>query len=386
LGYPQMGRWPIDLWNEWAIQILVLLSFTLQLVLLLFAGIRRSKASAVLRLLLWLAYQLADSTALYALGHLSLSNAPRDHHLVVFWAPFLLLHLGGPDNITAYALEDNQLWKRLLLTLIEQVLGATYVLYKHIAGSIMMAAVLMLVADVLKYGERTWALKCGNLESIRSSVRKEPPARHYVYPEFNNVDLSQSQVSGQDLHEEEELPVFHICQRAVVDSSVDVDPDSSDRRLLEYEWKTMWRLVEMQLSLLYDIIYTKAAVIHTLRGYFIRAFTMVATSSSLLLFSLSTKQGHSRVDVDITYALLAGSFFLELTSLLGALRSSWTLSFLYATRMPFCAAEDGTTSGPWWSPSASSSTWGLQGGGPAKWGSTTCCASVAEAQVAPSVG
>jgi hypothetical protein len=58
-----MGRWPIDLWNEWAIQILVLLSFTLQLVLL-FAGIRRSKASAVLRLLLWLAYQLADSTAL----------------------------------------------------------------------------------------------------------------------------------------------------------------------------------------------------------------------------------------------------------------------------------------------------------------------------------
>jgi hypothetical protein len=59
-----MGRWPIDLWNEWAIQILVLLSFTLQLVLLLFAGIRRSKASAVLRLLLWLAYQLADSTAL----------------------------------------------------------------------------------------------------------------------------------------------------------------------------------------------------------------------------------------------------------------------------------------------------------------------------------
>jgi hypothetical protein len=245
----------------------------------------------------------------------------------------------------------------------------------------------MLVAGVLKYGERTWALKCGNLESIRSSLRKEPPARHYVYPEFNNVDLSHSQVSGQDLHEEEELllrrahSVFHICQRAVVDSSVDVDPDSSDRRLLEYEWKTMWRLVEMQLSLLYDIIYTKAAVIHTLRGYFIRAFTMVATSSSLLLFWLSTKQGHSRVDVDITYALLA-----EWTSLLGALRSSWTLSFLYATRMPFCAAEDGTTSGPWWSPSASSSTWGLQGGGPAKWGSTTCCASVTEAQVAPSVG
>ena len=63
-----MGGWPIDLWNQWAIQILVLLSFTLQVVLLLLAGIRRRKAPTVLRLLLWLAYQLADSTAIYALG------------------------------------------------------------------------------------------------------------------------------------------------------------------------------------------------------------------------------------------------------------------------------------------------------------------------------
>ena len=66
-----MGGWPIDLWNQWAIQILVLLSFTLQVVL-----IRRRKAPTVLRLLLWLAYQLADSTAIYALGHLSLSSTP----------------------------------------------------------------------------------------------------------------------------------------------------------------------------------------------------------------------------------------------------------------------------------------------------------------------
>ena len=111
-----MGGWPIDLWNQWAIQILVLLSFTLQVVLLL-AGIRRRKAPTVLRLLLWLAYQLADSTAIYALGHLSLSSTPRDHQLVAFWAPFLLLHLGGQDTMTAFSMEDNALWKRHLLSL-----------------------------------------------------------------------------------------------------------------------------------------------------------------------------------------------------------------------------------------------------------------------------
>ena len=58
-----MDGWPIRLWNEWAIQILVLLSFSLQVVLLLLAGIRRHEDFPVLRFLLWLAYQLADYTA-----------------------------------------------------------------------------------------------------------------------------------------------------------------------------------------------------------------------------------------------------------------------------------------------------------------------------------
>ena len=93
-----MARGPLDLWNEWATQILVLLSLTLQVVLLLLAGIRRREASPVPTFFLWLAYQLADSTAIYAVGHLSLSNVPVKHQLVAFWAPFLLLHLGVPTT------------------------------------------------------------------------------------------------------------------------------------------------------------------------------------------------------------------------------------------------------------------------------------------------
>lgn len=110
-----MARGPMDVWNEWAPQILVVLSFTLQLLLLLLAGIRQHRGAsclltAVLKGVLWLAYQLADSTAIYAIGHLSLCDPPPEHQLVPFWAPFLLLHLGGPDNITAYSLEDTKLW------------------------------------------------------------------------------------------------------------------------------------------------------------------------------------------------------------------------------------------------------------------------------------
>lgn len=37
------------------------------------------------------------------------------YELTTFWAPILLLHLGGTDTITAYSLEDNELRRRHLL-------------------------------------------------------------------------------------------------------------------------------------------------------------------------------------------------------------------------------------------------------------------------------
>lgn len=46
---------------------------------------------------------------------------------MAFWAPFLLVHLGGPDTITAYSLEGNELWLRHLLNLVVQVGVAFYV-------------------------------------------------------------------------------------------------------------------------------------------------------------------------------------------------------------------------------------------------------------------
>ena len=40
---------------------------------------------------------------------------------MAFWAPFLLLHLGGLDSITAYSLQDSELGRRHLLGLVIQV-------------------------------------------------------------------------------------------------------------------------------------------------------------------------------------------------------------------------------------------------------------------------
>lgn len=106
----------------WMIRIAVLSSFAAHLVLILLAGIRRHKASGGRTLLLWLAYQLANWAATYALGNLSFGcKSQEQQQLVAFWAPFLLQHLGGPDNISAYSLEDNVLSGRQALNVLVQV-------------------------------------------------------------------------------------------------------------------------------------------------------------------------------------------------------------------------------------------------------------------------
>ncbi|BAS87811.1 Os04g0153000 [Oryza sativa Japonica Group] len=338
-----MAGGPLKLWNAWATQILVLLSLTLQIVLLLFAGIRRRESSALLRFFLWLAYLLADSTAIYTLGHLSLSSVTRDHKLVAFWAPFLLLHLGRPDNITAYALQDNQLWLRHLQILVVQVLGAGYVVYKRlIVGGektiLLLATVLMFMVGLVKYCERTFALKRGDFSSIRSYVKELPGKQLRWYRGY--LQSEDHYNSNDEFLLQRAHSLFHICKRGIVDSVINVDMDKTEaeitRKLINQirnpqQPMVMWKVMEMELSLLYDILYTKAAVIHTWIGYLIRAMTPVAIVSSFLLFHFSdSKDGQNVVDITVTYILLGGALMMEMTSLLSALGSSWALAFLCA--------------------------------------------------------
>lgn len=165
----------VEPWQEHVVQVMVLLSFTTQLVLLVLAEFRRRMDSGVLRAVIWSAYMMADSTATYTLGHLSLTSRSADHQLMAFWAPFLLLHLGGEDNITAYAIEDNRLWLRHLQALAVQVAAAAYVLYEStVVGTqalLRSAAVLVFVLGVVKYGERVWALKRADISSSGSKYR-----------------------------------------------------------------------------------------------------------------------------------------------------------------------------------------------------------------------
>ncbi|RLN07901.1 hypothetical protein C2845_PM11G18110 [Panicum miliaceum] len=109
-----------------------------------------------------------------------------------FWAPIMLIHLGGEDTITALSRKDNELWKRHLLILASQVAVAGYVVAKVSwpDGRLMAAMVLVFLSGCFKYTERTLCLYLASPEKLRSravgglsdTLKKLQETKDNVYP------------------------------------------------------------------------------------------------------------------------------------------------------------------------------------------------------------
>uniref|UniRef100_J3NA84 DUF4220 domain-containing protein n=1 Tax=Oryza brachyantha TaxID=4533 RepID=J3NA84_ORYBR len=147
---------------------MILVSLFLQVFLFVFAGWRRHSTCAVVRVVLWLAYLSADTLAVFVLGHLAVRAGEPDQQLVSTWAPFLLVHLGGQDTITAFSMQDNELWLRHLLNLATQVVVAGYVVGKASWPDrrLKTSMLLVFISGFFKYAERT-----AHLSSARSTTR-----------------------------------------------------------------------------------------------------------------------------------------------------------------------------------------------------------------------
>uniref|UniRef100_A0A0E0LR71 DUF4220 domain-containing protein n=1 Tax=Oryza punctata TaxID=4537 RepID=A0A0E0LR71_ORYPU len=115
-------------WEEWQLRVLVLGSLGVQYFLAIVGVRRMSRIPPWYKIFIWLSYLASDALAIYALAALfnrqkkvQHDNGSHDHDLEVVWAPILLMHLGGQIFITAYNIEDNELWRRHILTALSQV-------------------------------------------------------------------------------------------------------------------------------------------------------------------------------------------------------------------------------------------------------------------------
>ena len=182
------------LWSLLEIRALVLFSLGLQSILIFTGNMRKNSASKKLSTLLWLTYLSAAWAVIVSLSVLSNNAGNSVNHSVnpdlvitAFWAPFLLLHLGGPDTITAYSLED-ELWRRHALTLVTQVTTTVYVVLRCWTSTpLNFLAIPIFVAGIIKSGERIWDLRYASSEHFRESM---------THPSYRMSKKSPSYVLG----------------------------------------------------------------------------------------------------------------------------------------------------------------------------------------------
>ncbi|PUZ43764.1 hypothetical protein GQ55_8G033800 [Panicum hallii var. hallii] len=182
-------RW----WEDWQLRILVLGSLGLQWFLLLAAPMRKYTIPRIFRTCIWLAYISSDALAIYSLATLFNRHArampagsgaacPRGIHggskqqqsnsmlLEVLWAPILLIHLGGQEELTGYEIEDNELWTRHTVTLVSQVAVAVYAFCKSWPSAsdwkLLAAAVLLFVIGVASFSEKPLALNRAKIKRL----------------------------------------------------------------------------------------------------------------------------------------------------------------------------------------------------------------------------
>ncbi|KAJ1277204.1 hypothetical protein BS78_05G277100, partial [Paspalum vaginatum] len=337
--------------NESELQCMVMGSFSLQVILFFFSGFRKRYISRTLHVVLWLAYLSANSLAVFVLGRLTLRSG--GNRLALFWAPFLLLHLGGQETMTAFSMEDNALWKRHLLSLATQVPTAIYVVWKQMHGDdhrLVAPMVLVFVSGTAKYAERIWAVKragsvapgssssTSNLVSRASNFaawntqeyyallcsvvanKQERNFERILYVATNGFNLSLHFLMGM-------TPSISLLPEDITEikHGIEVFKTSEDIAHLAY------KLAEVSLSLIYDYLYTKFGTrhFHVPPGWIAinRIATLALTSAALALFVRATagQKGHDddAADVVICYILLVGAILLETCSIFMSLISSW---------------------------------------------------------------
>ncbi|TXG68483.1 hypothetical protein EZV62_003418 [Acer yangbiense] len=335
------------LWNLWEIRSLLLLSLSLQIILIVFGSRRKINYShswigILLNVIVWCAYISADWVATVALSVMASNEADCGQvsskaadSLQAFWAPFLLLHLGGPDTITAYSLEDNELWLRHLLGLIVEVGVAFYVFLRFWSSNVLtLLSIPVFITGIVKYGERTWVLWSLSSKRFKDSLgsSSDPDPCIDLFYEYKPVGLRLVMKAGIGREDRNLVQAYYSYKRLlylfanqIIDEKRYHSYDIIKRKSAEDAFK----LVAIELGLIYDVLYTKAAIVYSRIGISLRCISFIFSVSALVLFSIIIDMhSYPQIDITVTYLLLAGAVLLEIYAFTVLFSSDWTKLWL----------------------------------------------------------
>ena len=380
-----------DIWDEWNIRAMILVSLSMQIILILFAPFRKSIPKKPVIWLIWSSYLLADWAASFAIGQIANSQVPdsanpitddkgchlfginsmicqgkvsyasgnkgnkfsKNSDLLAFWAPFLLLHLGGPDPISAFDLADNELWFRYLFSLLVQVIVSGYVFLLTLPESkLLVPTLLMFVAGIIKYFERTRALLLASLDRFRESMLKASDAGPKEYHTKKEAGLpttiEMTPEPGKDsklataVKEEKlkELDVvkyaykyFNIYKGLIVELVFSFRERNESREFFRrINEEDALKIIDLDLNFIYEALYTKVVVVHNKIGYAFRAVSVGSVVVAFVIFARLNKICFTKFDINVTYALLGGAICLDFIALIVLIFSDWTMAAISSNK------------------------------------------------------
>ncbi|KAF7843594.1 uncharacterized protein G2W53_000499 [Senna tora] len=353
-----------DIWDLWEIRAAVICSLVLQGVLIVFGNRRKFSTSDKQRIILWLAYNSMDTIAIFSLGIISKSLRCTDSTstIIPFWSPFLLLHLGGPNTISAYSLKDNDLWLRRMLELGGQIVAVVLVVlgsWRNTALNFL--TIPMFLVGLIKCAERSWALRRVSRDQFRDSLLPKPdPGPNYAryMEEYKSKKEEGYDVSPGNLIEAPSQELVNINDPRSTTTVAQPNGVITDVQLLSYannffgifkrlfadlilsfddiqnsqaffrsrSYDEAFKVIEMELGFYYDLFFTKAFLAHSKWGFLLRSFSFSCTVTVLgVLIRVTKEEPYSNADLIITYALLSGAIVLEIYAFLELLSSDWIL-------------------------------------------------------------
>ncbi|GLT46249.1 hypothetical protein SLA2020_200200 [Shorea laevis] len=279
------------LWDAWKIRGFIILSFFVQASLLLLTPFRQRIRSWG-KWVIWGPYLLADWVAISTTGFIvhhnnsTMDGPPSD--IMAFWAPFLLLHLGGPDNITSYSLEDNKLWQRHLLKLVPQLGYTIYAISTYLSRyELLLATLLVLLLGVEKYVEGNVAFYRASLDNwgekwqVTTATDGIPTPVQFKGVKNNGGILQTAVLLLGSLKSIIIGPAPKKEEQKKITITFYLEKRRSSRDALQ--------IIEIELSLLYELLHTKLPVIASTAGFIFRMANFSCILVAFLSFSLVKK-------------------------------------------------------------------------------------------------
>ncbi|KAM3279900.1 hypothetical protein ACQJBY_046961 [Aegilops geniculata] len=350
-----------------------------------------SDAMQWLRVLVWMAHIGGDALAVYALATLfnrqkQLTVDEGSDALELTWVPILLIHLGGQDTISAYSLEDNELWMRHAITLVSQVVVALYIFCKWWSGQkkLLQAAVLLFVVGILKFGQKPWALRSASFNSMASRSLSVPRDKGFLpqwwtwYTSDCMDFLSARKKKGEQEHEcKLSLQEYVEKARRIVVQETGVASESTRTRRLDHicmmlvdlscryfirlnylrhflklDDEHLHKNLRMWAGGTFRILYTRfRSSYQTPLGLCSVWFLPFLALASLVLFAKSDKDGYNDKDIRVSYILFSSTVMIQFApwfapympmpcNVWGRLKlATWQDKVSQQNLMTFCARE-----------------------------------------------